>query len=123
LLFGAPLIVRIALGSGFAATIPILRILSLLPPLVATSSVYGIQWMLAMRLDNLFNRIVVITGVANVLVALLVAPRYGHIGMAVTAVLADIAVAAGIFTSLTASRKAPWQHNMKVGSSAGAACD
>jgi polysaccharide transporter, PST family len=100
LFVAAPWIVRIAMGPGFAEIVPVLKILSLLPPLVALSNVYGIQWMLALKLDSVFNRVVLITGAINVAVATLVAPRYGHIGMAVTAVLADISVAFGILICL-----------------------
>jgi polysaccharide transporter, PST family len=107
--FAAPFIVRVAFGPGFEETVLVLKILSLLPPLVALNSVYGLQWMLAMRLDGLFNRVVLIAGAMNIVMALIVAPRFGHIGMAVTAVLADIGVASGILLSLRGSGKAPWR--------------
>jgi hypothetical protein len=42
-------------------------------------------------------------------VALIVAPRYGHNGMAVTAVLADVGVALGILFCLSGTGKAPWR--------------
>jgi len=109
--FAAPIIVRVAFGPGFGETVLVLKIFSLLPPLVALNSVYGLQWMLAMRLDRLFNRVVLITGAMSVVVAFIAAPRFGHIGMAVTAVLADISVASGILLSLRGSGKAPWHRS------------
>lgn len=120
---GAPLLVRLALGRGFAEAVPVLRIFSLLPPLVAISNAFGMQWMLAMRLDGLFNRVVLITGIVNTAVTLVIAPLYGHNGVAVTAVLADIGVAAGILLSLRGTGSAPWATREGAESAVGAAYD
>src|SRR5436190_1913747 len=44
----APSLVRVGLGAGFEQAVLVLRILALLPPLMAVSNVLGIQWMLAL---------------------------------------------------------------------------
>ena len=41
LFFGAPLLVKLLLGAGFEGAVPVLRILALLPPLIALSTAFG----------------------------------------------------------------------------------
>jgi PST family polysaccharide transporter len=78
----APSLVRILLGSQYGPAVQVLRILALLPPLVALSNVLGIQWMLPLRLDRAFNTIIVASGIINLSLATALAPRYAAHGMA-----------------------------------------
>jgi polysaccharide transporter, PST family len=94
---GAPLLVRIVLGPGFDSAIVVLRILALLPPLIAFSNVLGIQWMLALGLDRLVNAIVVSACVLNVSLAFLLVPHYMAVGMAVAVVASETLVAVGLY--------------------------
>jgi PST family polysaccharide transporter len=97
---GAPILVRLLLGPGFENAVVVLRILALLPPLVALSNVLGIQWMLALRLDRLVNAIVISACVLNISLALILVPRYLHVGMAVAVVASEALVAFGLYTVL-----------------------
>jgi PST family polysaccharide transporter len=98
--FAAPILVRIVLGPGFDSAVLVLRILALLPPLIALSNVLGIQWMLALGLDRLVNAVVISACVLNVVLAVLLVPRYLEVGMAVAVVASETLVASGLYTLL-----------------------
>jgi polysaccharide transporter, PST family len=97
---GAPILVRVVLGPGFDSAVAVLRILALLPPLIAISNVLGIQWMLALGLDRLVNAIVISACVLNVGLALILVPRYQQVGMAVAVVASETLVAFGLYAVL-----------------------
>jgi PST family polysaccharide transporter len=86
---GAPFLVRILLGPMFDPTVPVLRVLALLLPLIAVSNVLGIQWMLPLGLDHVFNRIILAAGVLNLSLAYWLAPRFAEMGMAWAVVIAE----------------------------------
>lgn len=88
----APVIVRVALGPGYEATVPVLRLLSALLPIVGVSNVLGIQWMLPLRLDTEFNKIIIVAGLVNIGLAVLLAPSYGATGMAASVVSSEALV-------------------------------
>lgn len=95
-LAAAPVLVRLILGPGYEAAIPVLRVLALLPPLIAVGTVLGIQWALPVGLDRPFYSFVIAAGLLNVGMAVLLAPRLGALGMAISVVLADLVVASGL---------------------------
>ncbi len=82
LAIGAPWIVRILLGPGYNSTVPALRVMAAIPLFLALTNVFGMQWMLAKKLDRQFNKIVISSAVLNVALALATIPRFGIIGMA-----------------------------------------
>jgi PST family polysaccharide transporter len=71
-----------------------------LPPLIALSNVLGIQWMLALGLDRLVNVVVISACVLNVVLAILLVPRYLEVGMAVAVVASETLVASGLYAML-----------------------
>jgi polysaccharide transporter, PST family len=101
LFFGAPLVVKAALGAGFEGSVPVLRLLALLPPMVALSSTFGAQWMLALRLDRELNRIILAAGVLDIVLAVALGSWFHHIGVAVSVVLTEVFVAAATFLPLS----------------------
>jgi PST family polysaccharide transporter len=96
----APLLVRSILGADFGPAVSILRILSLLIPLIALSIVFGIQWMLPLGLDSLYNKVILAAGAINIVLASLLAPSYAGAGMAWAVVCAEFYVTAGVYLSL-----------------------
>jgi PST family polysaccharide transporter len=96
----APVLVHVILGRDFGPAVPVLRILSLLVPLVALANVFGIQWMLPLGLDRAFNKIILLAGLINISLALLLAPLYTDLGMAWAVVTAEAFVSAGMYLSL-----------------------
>ena len=103
----APILVRVVLGPGFESAVIVLRILSLLPPLIALSNVLGIQWMLALGLDRLVNAVIFSACILNVTLAVILVPHYLHVGMAIAVVASESLVAFGLYGALKARHLDP----------------
>ncbi len=86
----APWIVRIILGKGFTASVPVLRIMAALIFLDAFSTMLGMLWMVPLGLDRAFSRIVLAIGVLNIALALILAPRLAGAGVAAAVVAAEV---------------------------------
>jgi len=87
LALAAPLVVRIILGPGYEASVPVLRGLALLVPLSGASSALALQWLFPVGLERRVTAVILIAGFVNVGLAVLLAPRLAQMGM-VWAVLA-----------------------------------
>ncbi len=111
----APLLVHMLLGPGYDAAVLPLRILSVLPPLIALRNVLAIHWMLPLDLERELNAVVVACGVLNVILAIVVAPHYGGVGMA------WVVVGTQAFASLGAWLVLKWLKLDPFGSSSGGA--
>jgi polysaccharide transporter, PST family len=88
--------VRIILGASFAEAVPVLRILSLLLPIVGVNIALGVQWMLPLGLERDLNAITLLAGLLNIGLAMALASTYKDFGMAWAVVCAEIFVAAAI---------------------------
>lgn len=77
----APLIVQLLLGPGYEGAVPLLRALAVLPPLVAVNTVLGVQWAIPFGRDRGFLVAVLVSGGVNLVLALLLAPRVGAMGI------------------------------------------
>lgn len=91
--FLAPILIRLLMGSAFAPAVTVLRILSILPVLLSLSNSAGLQWLLPLGRDAEVNRVILCAGALNVGLALLLASRFAHLGMAVAVVCAEAFVA------------------------------
>lgn len=96
----APWLVRIIAGPGFGPAVPLLRILALLPILIAISHAYGEQWMLPLGLERSVTLVVLLAGGVNLALAVILVPRFAAFGMACAAVSAEAVVAFGLFMML-----------------------
>jgi PST family polysaccharide transporter len=85
----APWLVRTLLGESFIPAIAILRILSLLPPMLSITYSVGLQWLLPLGRDMDVNRIILTAGVLNLTMAVMLAPRFADMGMAWAIVSAE----------------------------------
>lgn len=103
----APLLVRMILGPGYDHAVPVLRILSLLLPLIALSYVFGLQWMLPLGMDRAFNAIILTAGIINIGLAVVLAPAYLALGMAWSVVSAETFVTTSIYVVLRWCRLDP----------------
>ncbi|WP_299030473.1 flippase [uncultured Thermanaerothrix sp.] len=108
LLVLAPFAVRIFLGEGYDPAVPVVRILSLLVPLIALSNVLGIQWMVPLGFDRSFNSIILGAGLINLTLALLLAPHFLHVGMAVAVVISETFVTSAIWWVLHRRNMSPF---------------
>ena len=109
LFFGAPLLVKLLLGTGFDGAAQVLRILAMLPPLIALSNAFGAQWMLALGLDATLNRIVLAAAALDLALAFGLGSRFQHTGVAAGAVLTEVFVTCATIGTLRRRRLDPWQ--------------
>jgi PST family polysaccharide transporter len=89
----APAIVDVLFGPGFEATAGILRILSLLLPLVAITGSLSGMWLLPRGLDRVMLRTSLAAGAANAVLALVVGATWGITGAAWVLVAIEVGVA------------------------------
>jgi PST family polysaccharide transporter len=88
----APTLVRLLLGAGYESAVPVLRVLGLLPALVAVNTVLGIYWALPFGRERSFLTSIVAAGVTNVALAVALVPRFGALGMATASIAAEVVV-------------------------------
>jgi PST family polysaccharide transporter len=96
----APLMVRIILGSQFGPSINVIRVLALLPALIAISTVLGVQIMLPFGKDKLFASVLLGAGLMNLLLAFILAPVWHELGMAVAVLVSEVLVTFSMFALL-----------------------
>jgi PST family polysaccharide transporter len=92
-------ITRVLLGKAFEPAADSIRVLALLPTLLAITYSIGMQSLLAAGMDRLVNRIIISAGVINLCLACLLARRFGHVGMAWSLVCTETFVAAAMTVS------------------------
>ena len=87
---GAPLLVHLILGPAFRDSVPVLRVFALWIPLIALCTVMIFQLLLPNQLDNQFNFVNFTAGLLGIVAALLLAPRFRAVGIAWSAVVAQL---------------------------------
>jgi len=92
----APILVNILLGPGYESAVPILQTLSVLVPIIGVGTVFGIQWALPWGFELPFSGLVVLAGALNLVLAFLLVPQFGGMGMAWSVVAAEALVACGL---------------------------
>lgn len=107
----APLIVHLALGDRFSGSIPVLRILAVLLPLLGLSNVLGMQWMLPLSMDRAFNVITLSAGVLNIFLGYWASRHWQHIGMACAVACAELVVTCSMAAVLMRKSISPWTRN------------
>jgi polysaccharide transporter, PST family len=88
--FGGSLLVHLVLGQAFQNSVPVLRVFALWIPLVALSTVIIFQLLLPNQLDKEFNIVNFTAALVGIGAALLLAPRFSAIGIAWSAVIAQL---------------------------------
>ena len=96
----APWVIPFLLGKSFVASVPVLRVLAPLPFLDAVGNLLGILWMVPLGLDRLFNRVILAAGALNLLLAVLLAPHFAQIGMAIAVVTTEVFVVSTLYLTL-----------------------
>jgi PST family polysaccharide transporter len=88
--FGASLLVHLVLGQAFRNSVPVLRVFALWIPLVALCTVIIFQLLLPNQLDYQFNIVNFTAALVGIGSALLLAPGLSAIGIAWSAVIAQL---------------------------------
>ena len=96
----APWIARIVLGHNAGGSVPVIRILSLLPLVVGLSNIFGTQIMVNFGLKKLLARILAAAGLLNIIVALLLVVPLKHAGIAIASLTTEVFVTAVMFAAL-----------------------
>jgi PST family polysaccharide transporter len=109
----APLLVQAILGNDYHPAIQVLRILAFLPLLVGLSLILGVGWMLPIGLDRQYNIIVFCAGGLNITLAILLVPRFAHLGMAAAALCSEFLVTLSICLFLLTRSLSPFSHKVK----------
>lgn len=102
ILIFAPLAVRLLLGPEFEASVGVLRIFALFPPVVVINLCLGSHWLLVRGHRRLFVSTGLFIGLLNILSTLVVArwrPEMAHQGAAVAFVLSQL-LGAVVFTTV-----------------------
>jgi O-antigen/teichoic acid export membrane protein len=82
------------MGKDFAPAVDVLRLLAVLPPILSLTHSLGLQWLLPLGRERTVNRIMISAGILNVVLALILCPRYGQMGMATAVVISESYVCA-----------------------------
>ena len=93
----ADFIVNLILGLQYQQSIIVLRILAFLPFVIGLSNIFGIQTMLTFNLKQAFSKILISAGLLNIVLALILAPLYQHIGISITVLTTEIFVTLSMF--------------------------
>jgi PST family polysaccharide transporter len=109
--FAAPLITRVVLGPGYGPAIPVMRVLSLLLPAIAVSTVLGMQWMLPLGMDAVYNKIIISAGFLNLALALCWATRWQQMGMACAVVVSEYVVTIAVCIVLVRRKISPFHES------------
>lgn len=96
LFLGAPLLVHVVLGDAYHGSVAALRVFSLWIPLVALSTVITFQLLLPNQMDYQFNVVIFTAGLLSFGGALLLAPGFQAVGIAWSAVGAQLYTLIGI---------------------------
>jgi PST family polysaccharide transporter len=104
----APLITRVVLGPAYGPAIPVMRVLSLLLPAIAVSTVLGIQWMLPLGMEAVYNKIIILAGLLNLTLALCWASRWQQMGMACAVVVSEYLVTIAVCIVLVRRKISPF---------------
>lgn len=95
-----PWMVELVFGAEYRAGIPVLRVMALIIPLVVVNAALISQWMIPNGLDRSLNTTIITSAILNLIFALLLAPRFGAVGMAWVTVMAESCMLIGLLWAL-----------------------
>lgn len=96
-------VARLAFGAAAATgSVPVIRWIAFLPFLIAVSNVLGIQTMLPFGMDRLFSRILIASGIINVLGGIALISHFGATGAGISVLITEFFVTAAMFIGLRA---------------------
>ena len=100
----APELVRLLFGKEFMPSSHILRVMLLALPLIGVSQILGIQCLLPLKMDKIFNSIIFSAAIVNVVMGLVTTPYFGPQGMAWSRVATEAIVTVAMASYLIARR-------------------
>jgi O-antigen/teichoic acid export membrane protein len=100
----SPLLIHVLMGPSFEPAVAVLRIMAVLPILLAITHSAGLQWLLPLGRESEVNRIILQAGALNILLAVALAPHFAHVGMALAVASAETFVSASMVRAVVRSR-------------------
>ena len=100
LFLAAPYLAALVMHEKFAEGMVVIRILSPLPFLVVLGNLLGVQVLVNFGLQRLLTRILTLAGVLNVLLAVLLAGPFQHVGVAAASLTTEIVATTAIFITV-----------------------
>lgn len=100
LLFFAGPFAHFCFGQNSGGSVPVLRCIALLPVIVAISNVLGIQTMVPFGMDKQFSRILIFSGLLNVLMGIVLIKLYGAAGAGISLLITETFVTVGMIICL-----------------------
>ncbi len=97
--FFAPYLVRLVLGPEFQPAVRVLRILAILPPLISITQSVGMGWLLPLGRDRVITRSMALGALVNLTLAVILVPKFAHVGIAWAVVCAEAFVCATVVYS------------------------
>jgi polysaccharide transporter, PST family len=97
---GAPWLVALMFGPEYVGAVEVLRVMAAIIPLMVVNGALVTQWMIPHGLDRPLNAVLVSSTVINLVLALILAPRLGALGMAWVTVVAESVILTGLLCSL-----------------------
>jgi O-antigen/teichoic acid export membrane protein len=88
--FLGPWVIRLFYGQKFEESIPVFRILTIVPLLFSLNNILGIQIMLNLGMDKHFFKITAFAGILSLIINFLVIRRWGYIGTTVNWLITEI---------------------------------
>ncbi|NEM97748.1 oligosaccharide flippase family protein [Pontibacter burrus] len=89
----APLLINLLFGKEFTGSVAMLRILSFIPLVVIYSQFLGLQVMINLQLDNLFQKVILYGALCGLFMNILGGYVWGAIGISITYLLTEILIA------------------------------
>ena len=96
----APWLVELVFGAEYRAAAGVLRVMAGIIPLIVINAALVSQWLIPHGLDRALNVVIVICAALNLVLALILAPRFGALGMAWVTVVAEGCVLVGLLWAL-----------------------
>ena len=105
----APQVIRLVLGPGFESAVDALRLMTPMIAVMPLNIVFGLQWSVSMGLDRSYGRAILLAVLVNTVVASILAPRYGHLGMAASVTLTEFFMFCSIWFLLKKHNLSPFR--------------
>lgn len=102
--FGAPLAVRILYGPSYEPTVNVLRWMAFIPFMAGMTDLFGVQTLLPLGMKTAFTRILMSSGILNIVLVPVLAKHFAEQGAAVAVLLAETAIAAALATVVYRAR-------------------
>ena len=92
LFLSAPLLISLAYGKQYDASVPVLMLMAWLPFIVGLSNIFGIQTLLVLGHKEIFSKILMMAGIINIILILPLTYFNAAVGAATSVLLTEIIV-------------------------------